>query len=183
MRQHENIFMRGKGRIASRFAHKAVKAGGRQLAAFQRLQQRRLIDKCAARAIDQNRTIGQHGQPRRAHHAGGPACRRAMQRQKIGNRQQALKRAVIDCALFHLGRQTVLIVIMDFHIQATRVARHHLTNPAHTDNAKTLASDLLADHEGGRPEVPAARSDQPLPLDRAPGRTQHQQQGDLSRRI
>ena len=149
MRQHENILMRGEGRVAARLIDKTIKPGRCQLAAVHRVQQCRLIDKCATRAIDQHRAIGHHRQTRRVHHAGGLVGCRAMQRQKISNRQQALQRAVINRALFNFGGQASLIVIMDFHVQPACVARHHLTDPAHADNAKPLAGDLLADHEGG----------------------------------
>jgi len=45
---------------------------------------------------------------------------------------------------------------VEFHIESGGSFPHHLSDPAHADDAETLAGDLMSDHERWTPAIPLA---------------------------
>ena len=71
-----------------------------------------------------------------------------MQRQEIGNTQQAFGAVMIGCALRLFGSQFFPVVIMHFHIEPARFGGKSLPHAAHPDDTKPRACHLFSYHKG-----------------------------------
>ena len=55
--------------------------------------------------------------------------------------------------LFDLGRDLLVVVIMDLQTEGVGAARHRLADAAHADNTQLLAVQAVAQHPVGRPAL------------------------------
>ncbi len=183
MRQHKDVFLRRKGRVAAGFGHKAIQPRRRHMARLQRRQQGRLIHQSPPRRVHHNRAFGQKRKAFGVQQALGCGRGRAMQRQEIGYTQQAFHRGVIGCPLRQIVGHRVPVVIMDLHLKPARLAGESLPHAPHPDDPQPRARDLLAHHERRRPEIPSAGPHDAIPghgMTRSP---QHQKHRDFRRGI
>ena len=87
MRQHEDVRVTGKGRVAAGFNGKTVETGSGEPSRFDGVEQRRFVDQRAACRIDQDCALGKRRQGVRIDQASCIRGGRAVQREKVGNRQ------------------------------------------------------------------------------------------------
>mmetsp|Transcript_23828 Transcript_23828/g.43046 ORF Transcript_23828/g.43046 Transcript_23828/m.43046 type:complete len:217 (-) Transcript_23828:462-1112(-) len=179
MGQHEYGVVGGKGGVAARLHLKAIKACGGDLATLKRAHQCILIHQSTPRRVHDHRPLGQQRKAVGVHQAHGLGRGGTVQRQEIGNTQQAFDTVMVGRAVGLVGLQFGSVIIVDVHIKATRLGGKGLADAAHSDDPETRAGDLFADHKGGRPTVPSAAAHDPVARHRAAGRTQHEQHSKL----
>ena len=75
------------------------------------------------------------------------------------------------------------IVIVNPHVEAACSTRHDAPDPAHAEDAKSLAGDLRAHHECGTPVFPQSLAHQLFPFTRAASGTDHQHHRELGGRV
>ena len=81
---------------------------------------------------------------------------RTIHRDDINAAQHLVQRIPIGCFQFGLGlgMNRLAVVIMNAQSESTGAARHGGANPAHADNAKSLAIDPVPQHACWRPARP-----------------------------
>ena len=166
-----------------RFAVVDIEPGGGDGAVAQGRDQRRIVDDAAARGIDQDRVGVHRRQPLAIDEAVRLRRGRAVNRDDIDCRQQAVHAGVVLGPRRVLVRQRIAIVIMNLHLEAARARRDHLPDTPHAENAETLAGDLPSNHERRAPVLPRLAAHQAFAFAGAARGAEHQQHGDFGGRI
>ena len=130
-----------------------------------------LVDKAAARAVDDAHALPGLGQRRRVEDVAGLLGQRRVQRDEVGPPQQDVEINLAHAEVFGalLGQERV--IGEDFHPEAQRALGDDRADVAATDHAKRLGGDLDP-HELGL--LPLAGLRRPVGQRDLPGQRQHQ---------
>src|SRR5271166_3681008 len=136
VRRHHDVRSSQQARVRrDRLLRKHIEAGTPEVAALERVANRVVVDKCAARAIDEHRPGRHHGELLRADHAVGFGCGPSMQ----GNNARASKQFVESDALHEITEGLRLRV---------RIIHEHMTPEAAKYPGDAGADRTEADQSG-----------------------------------
>ena len=146
MRRRHNILHAEQRILARRLAFEHIQRRARHMAVRQCRRQRQLVDKPAARAIDDPHALFGAVQRVGRQDVAGLFGQRRMQADEIGRRQQLVKLDLLDPDPARMFRRQERVIGDDLHLQPLRAVGDDGADIAAADDAQNLAGDLGA-HE------------------------------------